>query len=254
NNTEKVSTTGTCLVKAENVANQNNQQVPVHANASGGSVVARVTGNDRVELASFQLKDVAHIWFTQWKDNRECRNAMLLEDMNISRLMTQVEGDKLREQAKDNKKSRTGPMSTLSRNRLVEIARSFSKGATHGCHPRTIGQTTTRAGGSWFTTTTPPQPSSEKLAKSRLTDKPTVRRSDHDPGDTLSFATLYIALNFDVSPKTLSESFSVSTPVGNLVRARRVYKNFSVTVSQKIISADLLELEMVDFDFILDMD
>uniref|UniRef100_M1DD18 Gag-pol polyprotein n=1 Tax=Solanum tuberosum TaxID=4113 RepID=M1DD18_SOLTU len=41
----------------------------------------------------------------------ECRNAMLLEDMNISRLMThaqQVEGDKLREHAKDNKRARTG--------------------------------------------------------------------------------------------------------------------------------------------------
>uniref|UniRef100_M1DSZ4 Gag-pol polyprotein n=1 Tax=Solanum tuberosum TaxID=4113 RepID=M1DSZ4_SOLTU len=40
----------------------------------------------------------------------ECRNAVLLEDMNISRLMThaqQVEGDKLREQAKENKKART---------------------------------------------------------------------------------------------------------------------------------------------------
>ena len=41
----------------------------------------------------------------------ECINAMLLGDMNISRLMThahQVEGDKLREQAKENKKARTG--------------------------------------------------------------------------------------------------------------------------------------------------
>ena len=40
----------------------------------------------------------------------ECRNAMLLGDMNISRLMThaqQVEGDKLREQSKENKKART---------------------------------------------------------------------------------------------------------------------------------------------------
>ncbi len=40
----------------------------------------------------------------------ECRNAILLKDMNISRLMThasQVEEDKLREHAKDNKKART---------------------------------------------------------------------------------------------------------------------------------------------------
>ncbi|XP_049364348.1 uncharacterized protein LOC125829128 [Solanum verrucosum] len=39
----------------------------------------------------------------------ECRNAMLLEDMSISRLIThtqQVEGDKLREQATENKKAR----------------------------------------------------------------------------------------------------------------------------------------------------
>ncbi|KAH0654413.1 hypothetical protein KY289_032091 [Solanum tuberosum] len=41
----------------------------------------------------------------------ECRNAILLQNMNISRLMTNaqhVEGDKLREQAKENKNSRTG--------------------------------------------------------------------------------------------------------------------------------------------------
>ncbi|XP_049410662.1 uncharacterized protein LOC125873856 [Solanum stenotomum] len=32
--------------------------------------VMEVTSNDRVELASYQLKDVAHILFTKWKDNR----------------------------------------------------------------------------------------------------------------------------------------------------------------------------------------
>ncbi|WMV49394.1 hypothetical protein MTR67_042779 [Solanum verrucosum] len=29
----------------------------------------QVAGNDRVELASYQLKDVANIWYTQWKEN-----------------------------------------------------------------------------------------------------------------------------------------------------------------------------------------
>ena len=41
----------------------------------------------------------------------ECKNAMLLGDMKISRLMThshQVEGDKLREQSKENKKASSG--------------------------------------------------------------------------------------------------------------------------------------------------
>ncbi len=87
-------------ILAQSVTNQNNQQVPVPTNRNGGSVAARVwdfvkdksawvlgsqvgedphnfidevkkifgvmqvTGNDRVELASYQLKDVAHIWYT----------------------------------------------------------------------------------------------------------------------------------------------------------------------------------------------
>ena len=41
----------------------------------------------------------------------KCKIAMLLGDMNFSRLMTnaqQVESDKLREHAKDNKNARTG--------------------------------------------------------------------------------------------------------------------------------------------------
>ena len=32
--------------------------------------VMQVTRNDRVELASYQLKDIAHIWYTRWKVNR----------------------------------------------------------------------------------------------------------------------------------------------------------------------------------------
>ncbi|WMV32449.1 hypothetical protein MTR67_025834 [Solanum verrucosum] len=86
---------------AQSVANQNNQYAPVPTNANNGSIIARVrnfilmnlpeflgsrvdeypqnfipevkkifgvmqvTENDRVELKSYQLKDVAHIWFTQ---------------------------------------------------------------------------------------------------------------------------------------------------------------------------------------------
>ena len=32
--------------------------------------VMQVIGNDHVKLTSYQLKDVAHIWYTQWKDNK----------------------------------------------------------------------------------------------------------------------------------------------------------------------------------------
>ena len=60
----------------------------------------------------------------------KCRNAMLLGDMNISRLLNhaqQVEGDKLREQANENKKVRTVTMTILSTNRVVEIAHRDSR-------------------------------------------------------------------------------------------------------------------------------
>ena len=74
-----------------------------------------------------------------------------------------------------------------------------------------------------------------------------------NPGATLSFVTPYIEVQFNVSPETLSEPFSVSTPVCDPIIARRLYKNCHVTVSQKVTSVDLVELEMVDFDVILGM-
>ncbi|WMV26333.1 hypothetical protein MTR67_019718 [Solanum verrucosum] len=43
-----------------------------------------------------------------------------------------------------------------------EIQFSVFSGATYGHHPRTIGQTTARAGGPWFATATPPQ-SAQKI-------------------------------------------------------------------------------------------
>lgn len=30
----------------------------------------QVRGNDRVDLEPYQLRDVAHIWYTQWRENR----------------------------------------------------------------------------------------------------------------------------------------------------------------------------------------
>ena len=63
-----------------------------------------------------------------------------------------------------------------------------------------------------------------------------------DPRATLSFVTPYITVQCNASPETLSEPFSVSTPVGDPIIARRVYRNCSVTVSQKVTSANLVEL------------
>ena len=46
----------------------------------------------------------------------------------------------------------------------------------------------------------------------------------------------------------------MSTPVDELVIARQVSKNCPVTLSLKVTSADLVDIEIVDFDVILGMD
>ncbi|WMV25251.1 hypothetical protein MTR67_018636 [Solanum verrucosum] len=89
---------------AQSVSNQNNQHVLVLANNSGGSVSARVRDFVRMNMLEF-----LESFFP-----RELREPKAREFMNLrqgSMLMTharQVEGDKLREHAKDNKKARTG--------------------------------------------------------------------------------------------------------------------------------------------------
>ncbi|WMV09044.1 hypothetical protein MTR67_002429 [Solanum verrucosum] len=50
-------------------------------------------------------------------------------------------------------------------------------GGTHGHYSRTIDGLTVRPAGPWFMTENFPRTQSENLAKSRLTDRPTVRGS-----------------------------------------------------------------------------
>ncbi|WMV13614.1 hypothetical protein MTR67_006999 [Solanum verrucosum] len=78
-------------------------------------------------------------------------------------------------QLKKSAKSRpTDKPTVYQKCRFQEVA-----GATHGCHPRTVGQTTARVGGPWFTNATPPKIQLRKSSNSRPTDRPTVRKSDH---------------------------------------------------------------------------
>ncbi|XP_070047077.1 uncharacterized protein [Nicotiana tomentosiformis] len=75
-----------------------------------------------------------------------------------------------------------------------------------------------------------------------------------DPGSTFSYVTLYFAINLGQEPEQLSESFLVSTPVGESVKVTRVYRGCTVSVQGRSTEADLIELEMVDFDVIMGMD
>jgi len=75
-----------------------------------------------------------------------------------------------------------------------------------------------------------------------------------DPGSTLSYVTPLIAEKFKRTPECLVKPFEVSTPIGESIIARRVYRNYIVTVCDRDTLADLVELEMVDFDVIMGMD
>ncbi|WMV33879.1 hypothetical protein MTR67_027264 [Solanum verrucosum] len=63
----------------------------------------------------------------------------------------------------------------------LEIQFSVFSGGTHGHHSWIVDGLTVRPAGPWFVTENFPRTQSENLAKSRLTDRPTVRRSDHGP-------------------------------------------------------------------------
>ncbi|XP_070025345.1 uncharacterized protein [Nicotiana sylvestris] len=75
-----------------------------------------------------------------------------------------------------------------------------------------------------------------------------------DLGSSLSYVTPFIASSFGVEPEQLHEPFYVSTPVGDSITATRVYRNCVVMVCGRATTADLIELEMVDFDMIMGMD
>ncbi|XP_070032736.1 uncharacterized protein [Nicotiana tomentosiformis] len=72
-------------------------------------------------------------------------------------------------------------------------------------------------------------------------------------GSTLSYVTLLVASKFGIEPE-LIEPFEVSIPVGHPVIARRVYKDCIVVVHSRSIVADLIKLDMVEFDVIMGMD
>ena len=70
----------------------------------------------------------------------------------------------------------------------------------------------------------------------------------------LSFVTPLVAIKFDILPDILHEPFIVSTPMGELVVAKRVYRNCPIMLTNRVSYVDLVELDMLDFDIILGMD
>ena len=68
------------------------------------------------------------------------------------------------------------------------------------------------------------------------------------------FFTPLIAKKFYILPDTLNEPFIVSTPVGELVVAKRVYRNYPIMLPNRVTYVELVELDMIYFDVILGME
>lgn len=75
-----------------------------------------------------------------------------------------------------------------------------------------------------------------------------------DLGANLSFVTPFLENKFNMCFEILVEPFEACTPVGESVVAKRVYKSCLMSILDKVVHYDLVELSMVDFVVILGID
>ena len=66
--------------------------------------------------------------------------------------------------------------------------------------------------------------------------------------------TLLISSRFDVFREILHKLILVITPIGDNIREERVYKNCPIHILDRVTHTYLMELAILDFDIILDMD
>ncbi|PHT69126.1 ABC transporter B family member 12 [Capsicum annuum] len=75
-----------------------------------------------------------------------------------------------------------------------------------------------------------------------------------DPGSTLSYVTPFVAVSSGFEPKIILEPVSVSTPISDSVMAKRMYQNCVMPIGNRDTMADLVKIDMIEFDAILEMD
>ena len=75
-----------------------------------------------------------------------------------------------------------------------------------------------------------------------------------DSGATHSFISPFFATTLGRDPSPLSEFLIVTTPMGHSLLANSVYKSCEILLEGKTFEANLIELDMVDFDVILGVD
>ena len=70
----------------------------------------------------------------------------------------------------------------------------------------------------------------------------------------MSFITHLVSKKSVIFPNILHKPFIVSTPMGESVVEKRVYRNFTIMLHNIVSYVELLELHMLDFNVILGME
>ena len=71
-----------------------------------------------------------------------------------------------------------------------------------------------------------------------------------DPDSTLSFVTPLVGKKFDILHDILHENFIVFIPVDDSIVTKRVYRNYPIILVNGVSYAELVELNMLDFNVI----
>lgn len=74
-----------------------------------------------------------------------------------------------------------------------------------------------------------------------------------DLSATLSFVTPHVITMLDFFSQCLLEPFSMFVPVGKSILVEKVYIGCTLSIQHRSTITDLVKLDMVDFDYILDM-
>ncbi|XP_070011399.1 uncharacterized protein [Nicotiana sylvestris] len=75
-----------------------------------------------------------------------------------------------------------------------------------------------------------------------------------DPGSTHFYVSSYFTLRFSRQPELLNDPFLVATPIGESLLAEYVYHAYQIRVEGRDTLADLIVLDMIDFDMLMEMD
>lgn len=66
--------------------------------------------------------------------------------------------------------------------------------------------------------------------------------------------TPYIFMRFNINHGQLLDPFVVSTPIGESILLKKIYRDCNIIINHKDTSVDSFELDMVHFDVVLGMD